>query len=59
MEDVIKKLEEWAEIIQKHLGNMDEELVEVFLDMCGYAAVLQSRIERLEDQLFEKQNITH
>ncbi|WP_079529955.1 hypothetical protein [Halobacillus hunanensis] len=59
MEDVIKKLEEWAEIIQKHQGNMDEELLEVFLDMCGYAGVLQSRIERLEVELFEEKNITH
>ncbi|UOR13605.1 hypothetical protein [Halobacillus amylolyticus] len=40
-------------------SDMDEELMEVFLDMCGYAGVLQSRIERLEAQLFEKKNITH
>ncbi|MGP4070663.1 hypothetical protein ACTWP7_18845 [Halobacillus sp. B29] len=41
---MIKKLKEWAEIIQKHQGNMDEELVEVFLDMCGYAVFYKAEL---------------
>ncbi|SEI04173.1 hypothetical protein SAMN05192559_10853 [Halobacillus karajensis] len=58
MEDLMTKLEEWGAILRKHHNDMDNELLELYLDMAGYSGILQSKIDRLEEKMIGGKSFT-
>ncbi|SDP64358.1 hypothetical protein SAMN05421677_12559 [Halobacillus aidingensis] len=52
------KLEEWGAVLRKHHNDMDNELLELYLDMAGYSGILQSKIDRLEEKMIGGKSFT-